>query len=189
MARKLTQIEAKKRMIYKFGDKLDLSDFIYSGWEGLVKYKCLEHNTAEERSWASIFSSTHCCKKAAKESIVKANIKGTSFYINKAKKIHKNKYDYSKFNAVNVFKAESEAESFYKIGVTSNIKRRNNDLNKYSDYKFTLLHMEFDEPEKIYDKELFFKRILKKDSYTPKNKFGGFTECFINLDKAIKYIK
>ena len=79
---------------------------------------------------------------------------------------------------------ESDTESFYKIGITSNeVEKRFLTINDYCvtiiDSK-TLINYDCAVLEKkVHDK-------FEEQSYTPKHKFSGWTECFTFEDENLK---
>lgn len=76
-------------------------------------------------------------------------------------------------------------ESFYKIGITTNINSR---LNKLG-YKYNVLKLIESPPEYTYDLENKIKRKFKYLKYIPQVKFPGYTECFKSKKEILKYLE
>ena len=96
MPKKLTQEEFIKKLINKYGNKYDLSKVKYFGNKTKVCLICPEHGEFWKR--VDILLSKECCgcQKCGNEKRNQINTSNTEEFIKKAKKIHGDKYDYSK---------------------------------------------------------------------------------------------
>lgn len=79
----------------------------------------------------------------------------------------------------------SEEESFYKIGLTSNIKSRFKSV--YRKYKMKYLLIQKGNTYILGLLELFILNYFKYFSYRPNKKFSGYTEC-LNIGIDLKLI-
>lgn len=82
------------------GDKYDYSRTVYKGMNQSVEIYC---NTCHEYFWqnASVHLA-HDCPKCAKQATIMKNRKTFEEFVEKAKIVHRNDYDYSKANYVNL---------------------------------------------------------------------------------------
>lgn len=90
-----------------------------------------------------------------------------------------------------IIKLESDSESFYKIGITSNedIDIRLYEYKKFYEVKI-IKFLKHPSPEIIMDIERLM--IDSFERYTPKEKFGGQSECIksiIGLKNILKSLK
>jgi len=84
------------------------------------------------------------------------------------------KYNPNKSVYIYILKLEGNGETFYKIGLTFNIKKRSYQLP----YKVTILKIKQGTVGNLYPLE---QRIIKSSwisRYRPLIKFSGYTECF-----------
>jgi len=95
----LTQEEFLNRSIKQHGNKYDYSLAIYKNQETKVKIICPKHGVFETNPFSHMEG--HCCPKCSREKQSITQTKNTESFINKAKTIHKNRYDYSKTKYVN----------------------------------------------------------------------------------------
>jgi hypothetical protein len=75
-----------------------------------------------------------------------------------------------------IIKFSSEDEVFYKVGITTSLKKRLNDYGKTAYEKEVISH----QPYNLVDASILENRILREFSsfkYTPKKHFAGYTEC------------
>jgi hypothetical protein len=93
-----------------------------------------------------------------------------------------------------IIKLTSETESFYKIGITSNedLSKRFNEYKKYYEIKI-IKFLKHPSPEIIVDIERLL--IDSFNRYSPKEKFGGSSECVKSINglkdifKSLKWIR
>lgn len=84
----------------------------------------------------------------------------------------------------------SPLESFYKIGITKSFKERYSDLVHQlgSDYVVSTLYTVKAEAGLIWDLETKLHQIYYSSKYKTNFKFGGYTECFSNIDGILDHI-
>lgn len=176
--RKTTKDKFIKKFEEKNGYVPGLYDIDFKGWREKITLKCFKHGTYERLAYALYLSGG--CPECGRQHVKK--------YLTKTRFIKSCRKNFG-VGFFYVFSVSYRDEHFYKIGVTSSIKRRTQDFNgkSYSKYTFTLCHLETGTPEHIFQKEVNSKKILKEYRYLPKHRFGGFTECFFNIEKIIDY--
>ena len=93
--------DKKKRFVAKatnkFGDKFDYSQVDYVSCSNPVKIICPEHGEFWQTPQCHLHSRTGCPQCGREQTTLK-NVMGTEEFIEKARKVHGNKYDYSKVN-------------------------------------------------------------------------------------------
>ena len=99
MSKKLTKEEFIKKSKEKHGDKYDYSNVEYINVHTKVCIKCPEHGEFEQE--ANTHLQGHGCPKCYADKTRKRLTSTTEIFIKKARKVHKNKYDYSKVHYVN----------------------------------------------------------------------------------------
>ncbi|WP_158837756.1 GIY-YIG nuclease family protein [Polaribacter sp. L3A8] len=78
------------------------------------------------------------------------------------------------------FRLTGNSETFYKIGITNNVNRRKKTIERESNYYYKIEVVQILEGtlySSMQFEELLHKE-YKEDSYIPKIKFPGYTECF-----------
>ena len=83
----------------------------------------------------------------------------------------------------------NDTEAFYKIGITSNDLETRFRTAGYMPYRYTLVFQVQGNPGYIFDLERRLHNLLKKHNYQPKQKFGGYTECFTTIKPVEKLLK
>ena len=101
MTKKLTTDEFIERAKRIHGDKYDYSKVDYKGSKEKVCIICPEHGEFLQIPSAHLMGNG--CKKCANEKLYNERHKNNEQFIKDSKKIHGNKYDYSKVNYVNSF--------------------------------------------------------------------------------------
>lgn len=104
--RKLTQEEAIRKVREVWGDRYDLSLFVYTTSRAMVKVICPIHGVFETK--ANNFLMGHGCPKCGRQTdAVKQNYKNMTMtleeFIRRAKEKHGDKFDYSKVVYVNSY--------------------------------------------------------------------------------------
>lgn len=160
------------------GDSCDYTKTVYKTCNDKVVIKCKEHDI-----YFKVFPSNHIigskCKKCQSEKIRKAltGKEGTCGYTRTGYVKQAN----GRQAKVYLIKCFSEEEEFYKIGKTFldiNIRFKKANLP----YSFESVNFIFGEAGYIYDLEVELHKIYREYKYKPKNRFGGYTECYkINL--------
>ena len=92
--KKMTSEEFFERMKKNFADKLDFSNTVFNGADGKITYVCPKHGEIITRAYNAIYG--HGCPKCAKEKFSKIRTSNAEKFIEKACKVHGNRYDYSK---------------------------------------------------------------------------------------------
>lgn len=78
------------------------------------------------------------------------------------------------------FRVDGNSETFYKIGITNDINRRKNTIERESGYCYKIRVLQVLEGT-LYSSMQLEELLLQEyseNSYTPKIKFSGYTECF-----------
>ena len=114
------------------------------------------------------------CKEYRKNNPKEKNGKlGTGNYNITLAERHKEKWINEKMFLYKLIIAEDDGTIFYKIGLTKNLKNR----LYYIPYKVNIISViEISKYDAIY---LEKKLLTNVNSYSPKIKFGGHTECYI----------
>lgn len=105
--------------------------------------------------------------------------------------VERNKEEYKKeMTTLYIIKCFDDDESFFKIGITSRGLNRRFSSNKYIKYNYESLYEAY---INLYDAAVIESKLHKlyeRHSYTPLKRFGGWTECFseINLDEIKRII-
>jgi very-short-patch-repair endonuclease len=94
--KKKTTLQFVEEAIAKHGDKFEYSKVIYTGKENKVIIICKKHGDFEQ--CANSHLQGYGCKKCATEETHLIQKSNTNNFIEKAKYIHEDKYDYSKVN-------------------------------------------------------------------------------------------
>lgn len=156
------------------GDRFDYSKTTYKGARELVTITCREHGDFEIVAY--YHSSDTCgCQVCGVEKSA----------------IGKERYGKARNASAEVYVASmfSETESFIKVGLSKEPKKRCRKLQAKCGYKVKLLYSNlFSDSEVAWDVEQLLHKEFKDDSYRPKRKFGGSTECF-NLSVESEVIK
>lgn len=99
MPKKMTEEDFFKRMKENFGDMYDFSESVYKGYEEDVTYRCPEHGyiTTKARNLIKGYGCKACSMKKVKTALSKTQDK----FIEEAKAIYGEKYDYSLVEYVN----------------------------------------------------------------------------------------
>jgi very-short-patch-repair endonuclease len=98
MSKKITQEEFLRRSIERHGEKYDYSKAVYEGKEKLITIICHKHGEFRQRA------SSHWlygCEKCSYEERGEKCRKSKEQFVIDSRKVHGNKYDYSKFEYVN----------------------------------------------------------------------------------------
>lgn len=94
LRRRLNEEEYKKRCQEKYGDKYDLTELCFTTFREKVYPICKIHGKFEIN--ANTFLNGQGCPKCRHEKASKTKTKSTENFIEEAKQIHGDKYDYSK---------------------------------------------------------------------------------------------
>lgn len=97
--------EAEKEFIQKckdkFGDRFDYSKIYYDGYDSKITVTCNIHHLEYIIRADNFLKGDGGCPECLKENLSKNNSLTTEEFIEKAKAVHGDKYDYSKVNYVN----------------------------------------------------------------------------------------
>lgn len=99
MGRKLTTEEWVSRAKALYGDTVDFSKVVYINSDTKVTLICPTHGEFETRPYS--FMQGHGCPKCGKEKASRKISHTSNEFIEKAREIHGNKYDYSKVEYIN----------------------------------------------------------------------------------------
>lgn len=99
MPKKMTEEDFFKRMKENFGDKYDFSESVYKGYEEDVTYRCPEHDyiTTKARNLIKGYGCKACSMKKVKAALSKTQEQ----FIEEAKAMYGDRYDYSLVEYVN----------------------------------------------------------------------------------------
>lgn len=152
-----------KKATVTHGDRYNYNKSIYIGSEHKLIITCPVHGDFEQNANAHVQGRgcLQCCND---------NRRGWS----KKKWLNfceKNNYQYAK---VYILKCKLKKETFLKIGLSSNLKVR---LRKDID-QIEILNTITGSPLDTWNLEKRLHKVFKEHRYTPKTKFGGYTECF-----------
>lgn len=150
----------------RHGDTFDYSKVEYKGSKEKVTIVCKEHGDFEQT--ASSHTRGMGCRKCADSK--QRGVHNTTL-------AERNKESYKKRTAcVYILYMKNDKESFYKIGLTTNLNRR----VKYLMADFEIVVLE-EINTNLYEAILLENKLQcnnKKHKYKPKTKFNGYTECF-----------
>lgn len=156
----------KSRLVH--GDKYDYSLVNYNGCREYVLLKCPVHGKFKQIPYYHLAGNG--CPECGKDTggysatdYAKVCPKGSNVYL---LKLHNNR------------------EMFYKIGISKNVHNRAVDIQGQSSYKVEVLTSKFFESASVaFYLEKILHSVFKNMSYTPQDKFQGYTECFKYIDK------
>lgn len=83
----------------------------------------------------------------------------------------------------------SSSELFFKVGITHKTVKERFANKEDAPYDVKELYTVTDDASYIYDLEKRLHKLLKKHNYQPKQKFGGYTECFTTIKPIEKLLK
>lgn len=95
-AHPLTQEDFIRRSKETHGDKYDYSETVYRGWDNNVQMRCKEHGILFSIRAGNHFYGAEGCPECLKIKVSAANTKPLSKFIEQARKVHGDKYGYSK---------------------------------------------------------------------------------------------
>lgn len=144
--------------------KYDYSLVRYKDAKTKVEIICPIHGVFKQRPNTHI--SKHGCYECAKSHC------SDGIYCDNYFKQHKNKQGY-----LYIIKFFNEEETFIKVGMTKQhkIKKR---FSSQVNYRYQILVYQPMSLKRAYLLEQQYKLKYKDHKYTPKIKFGGYTECF-----------
>lgn len=168
----------KSKLIHN--NKYDYKLTIYKNVYSKVKIKCYKHGIFEQ------IPNTHLngsgCIKCKNELTSKRNIENPTGWSYKNWEIAGLKSRSFDSFKVYIIECWNENERFYKIGKTfTTISKRFNG-NKSLPYNYNIIKLFNGDARKISELENKLKINNKKYLYTPKIKFNGMYECFIELE-------
>lgn len=147
--------------------KIDYSRVEYLNNKNKVKLRCKEHDYTYLQRPSHHVAGVQGCVYCMKQTIMytKENFKNH-------KEFFKNFEGY-----LYILNLKNEGENFYKVGVVGKdrLEYRMNHIKKYYSIEQTYLEEGFIEDK--YNIEQQFLKEFEKYKYTPKKKFGGYTEC------------
>lgn len=89
-----------------------------------------------------------------------------------------------------IIKCSNDNESFYKIGITKQeFLRKRFSCDTSMPYNVETIKTYVSHPSIIFDLETKLHQICKQHHYTPIINFGGYTECFTNIEMAIEFVE
>lgn len=84
-----------------------------------------------------------------------------------------------------LIKCWNDSEEFYKVGITSRKVKDRFQSRSLMPYNFSIVRELVDSAETIYRAEKAIHRLMSNKKYSPKIHFGGYTECFSDLDSGV----
>lgn len=160
--------------------KSELVSKKYCGTHVELKFKCNECGSVYKSTFANIkrrqSNNSDCsCLDCS-------YLNNTSYNITLA---NRNKDELEKMSG-NIYLIKmfdkSISEEFYKIGITKNSLDERYNYNNMSNYKYEEILFYKTSMYNAIKIEKILKNELSIKSYIPNNKFGGYTECFIDID-------
>ena len=89
-----------------------------------------------------------------------------------------------------IIKCSNDNELFYKIGITKQeFLRKRFSCDTSMPYNVETIKTYVSHPSIIFDLETKLHQICKQHHYTPIINFGGYTECFTNIEMAIEFVE
>lgn len=168
--RKLTTPEFVERSVIKHGDKYDYSLSEYVDQNTPIKIICSDHGIFEQYP-ANHYHLGHNCPMCA-------NLEKSGGY----ETLGDDALNGIKSAYLYTIKLYNNIESFHKIGVTVSIEDRIKSLTS-SGYKCDLIQsVRYPSMLHAFRIEQSIHSRLRKFRYIPKIKFGGYTECFTEIN-------
>jgi len=165
----------KAKLIH--GDKYDYSKVNYTKSNKKVCIICSIHG--EFWQTPDNHLSGYNCKKCGSETYNKGMFGGYNIKI-----ANRNKEEMSNLEStIYIIKCFNENENFYKIGITTKPISVRFDSKHAMPYDYTIIMMY---NKNLYDAikiEDILHSIHSSYSYKPQNKFSGWTECFLQINK------
>lgn len=84
------------------------------------------------------------------------------------------------------FKFTNRNESFYKLGITTDLKMRH---YRVKDYDKELIYYIESSANNVWNLETKYRKLFKSIKHKPNNKFSGSNECFHISDKILNEMK
>lgn len=169
--RELERLEAKRQEYIEIFNKKhngrygDYSDFVYYGRYKNSTFICPDHGEFKQTP-ISHANTVYGCQKCGAEA---GHGYSKSSYI---------KACGNRVCSLYLVRIYNDRESFYKVGISVNIKDRFSDLRKDSGYRSELMSVIEGTAEEVWELEYRIKRDYKMFSYIPNNVFAGHTECY-----------
>ena len=169
--KELERLEAKRQEYIEMFNKKhngkygDYSDFVYLGCDKNSRFVCPDHGEFKQTP-ISHASTIYGCQKCGAEA---GHGYSKSSYI---------KTCGDRVCSLYLARIYNDRESFYKVGISVNIKDRFSDLRKESGYRSELMSVIEGTAKEVWELENKIKRGYKMFSYVPNNIFAGHTECY-----------
>lgn len=147
-------------------NKFKYHDFVYDGIYTKINVECPNHGTFKTSIFSHMtkgYGCKDCNVNGIRRKWIDKKVKDAVFYM---------------------VKMTSDRESFYKVGITTNLRRRK---LRFSQAGFLVEDVAsfFGPVDFVWNQEAFVKKALSKHSYLPEVDFAGKTECF-SLDAQSK---
>lgn len=169
--KELDRLEAKRQEYIEMFNKKhngkygDYSDFVYLGCDKNSRFVCPDHGEFKQTP-ISHANTVYGCQKCGAEA-------GHGY--------SKNAYIKAcgdRVCSLYLVRIYNDTESFYKIGISVNIKDRFSDLRKESGYKSEVIRGYKNNAKIVWESEQKVKEKFKDFSYNPLQYFAGHTECY-----------
>lgn len=147
-------------------NKFKYQDFVYDGIYTNISVECPRHGTFETSIFSHMtkgYGCKDCNVNGIRRKWIDKKVTDAVFYI---------------------VKMTSNKESFYKVGITTNLKKRKLRFSQ-AGFKVEDVISFFGPVDFVWDQEALVKKTLRKHSYLPEVDFAGKTECF-SLDAQNK---
>lgn len=168
MPKKKTLEEFLESSIKIHGDKYDYSKCVYSGNKIKVEIICKDHGAFLQTP--NDHTGGHGCRKCSEENHVNYNMKDSL--------LDKNKNNPLDFYVIHLKSAD---ESFIKVGISKEVKKRHINIKTKSGYfisSFLIFPCTIEEGT-VIERQLL-SSLRENYKYVPKIKFPGYKEC-LNL--------
>lgn len=176
---KLTREEFIKKAIKIHGQKYDYSLVEYYNGNTNINIVCEKHGMFSQRPYDHLCGKG--CYQCGRISLI-LNRKTHDFTKTRWCSLNQNKTV-----CFYCFLFKNATESFYKIGITNDLKKRHSRVKNYSieivDY------IESEDKDFIWSLELKYKEKFRIHKYIPNCKFSGSNECYIEKEEILNQIK
>ncbi len=161
---------------------LELISTEYSTNKDLLEFKCLISGDTYLRKW-NVYTKYRTCSC---EYCVTVRRRETAVGWSRTRWV-----EYCTLNNLESFLyilfLSNGGESFYKVGITTNVTKRLGKINSEG-YVPNVLSIFKGDHSTIFTLEKKLHKKFKKNTYVPIVQFGGYTECFSNIDGILDHI-
>lgn len=157
------------------GDRYDYSQMIYKGWQFKIKIVCKEHGVFEQ------VAGKHA-SGAGCGGCIETRGWAKSDYMKLCESRHNG------MSNLYLIECFNDDESFYKIGMSVDVKRRF--IGSTLPYKYKIILVIKENAGFVWDMERRLHAMLRKYKHKPKIPFEGDTECFTQIpNKVFRFLE